>query len=115
MGWLIAAGLGYLFFKNQPSTSNAIASAGSAATQAGAALETVAIDITGSPIAPNHANIAPGVLSENAGAPLPVPPKMAPVTFPVVIPPLPVAPRFSLPVPAQRIALSAAVRQMFVE
>jgi len=104
MGWLIAAGLAYLWLKNQPSTASAIASAGNAATQAGAALQTVATDITGSPIAPNQANVAPSVLSDTAMAPLPGAPQ--------IVSPLPVAPRVTLPVSAQRFALTGGVRQL---
>jgi len=110
MGWIIAAALGYVWFRNQPSTASAIASAGNAATQAGAALQTVATDITGDPIAPNHKAIAPGILTYNAGAPLPVPPQMAPIPPSPIIPPLPVAPRLAFS--AQRFALTSGLRQM---
>jgi len=108
MRWLIATALVYVWFKNQPSTASAIASAGSAAQTAGAALQTVASDITGNPVAPNQANIAPSVLSDTAMAPLPGIPQMQTVS------PSPVAPRFSLSVTAQRIALSSAIRKAFV-
>ena len=104
MPWVIAGIIGLLLYKKNQGA--AVASA--AQTQP----QSVAVDYNGDPVAPNQKAIAPGVLTYNPGAPLPVPPQMAPVAPSPIVPPLPVAPRFSLPVSAQRFALTGRVRQM---